>query len=433
VKSAPPAEDVKSPGDAKKKEPEEAGEGEKGDKSEKKFSLFWEELRRVWRDLRGGALTPQRAAISVALGLFIGSQPIFGCHTPLVIGICLWFQLDAALAWVASNVSNPFFAPFLMTGEVQVGGYLRTGQFPELDQEVMRSGFFAVVSKFAGYLFLGSPFVGLGLAAGGAALTFAGVAAKRALWPSDGKRRPYVLPDNAPPWVKAVERTAGRYVPPEDSTPQQRTRFHYVRVKMMTDPIAQMIVELARTIEGGLGELCDIGTGAGQLPILLHELGLATKVHGVDWDKAKIEDAQAAARGRGDDPPPLDADFFRGDARDAKLPVSDTVLLIDLLHYFKEEEQEKILRNAAGAVRGGGRILIREADTERGFRSFMTLAEERFFTLVKFNRGERVRFLPASARTKILEEMGFECEVRPAWGKTPFSNVLILGTRKRES
>lgn len=396
---------------------------------EKKFSLFREELRRVWKDLRGGALTPRRAAISVALGLFIGSQPIFGCHTPLVIAICLWFQLDAAVAWIASNVSNPFFAPFLMTGEVQVGAYLREGTFLHLDQEVMRDGF-QVISKFAGYLFLGSPFVGLALAGAGAALTFGGVAAKRSIWPADGKREPYRLPDNAPPWVKAVERTASRYVPPEDSTPQQRTRFHYVRVKMLSDPIALMLAEYARSVPGGLGELCDIGTGAGQLPILLHELGLCGRVHGADWDEAKIEDAKAAARGRGEDPPPLDASFWKADARDADLPPSDTVLLIDLLHYFKPEEQEKILRNAASAVRPGGRILIREADTERGWRSTMTLAEERLFTLVRFNRGERVRFLPASARVKILEEMGFSCEVRPAWGKTPFSNVLILGTRK---
>jgi SAM-dependent methyltransferase len=199
---------------------------------------------------------------------------------------------------------------------------------------------------------------------------------------------------------------------------------------MLSDPIALMLAEYARSVEGGLGELCDIGTGAGLLPILLHELGLCGRVHGVDWDDAKIGDAEAAARGREGGPPELEARFFKGDARDAELPPSDTVMLIDLLHYFKPEEQEKILRNAASAVRPGGRILIREADTERGWRSTMTLAEERFFTLVRFNRGERVRFLPASQRVKILTELGFSCEVRPAWGKTPFSNVLILGTRK---
>ena len=397
---------------------------------EKKFSLAREELRRAWHDMKGGALTPRRAAAAVALGIFIGSQPyLTGFHTPLVIGLCLWFALDARLAWIASNVSNPFFAPFLWWGEIAVGQAVRTQRLPTIQLADLNAGFWNVLFQFVGDWFLGAPPVGLALAAGGAALTYTGVVAKRRFWPSDGKREPYRLPDSAPPWVKAVERTACRYAPPDDSTPQQRTRFHYVRVKMLMDPIALMVAEYAKSVPGGLGELCDIGTGAGQLPILLHELGLAGRVHGVDWDEAKIEDAKAAARGRDGEPPPLSARFSKGDARDAELPAADTVLLIDLLHYFKEEEQEKILRNAAGAVRPGGRILIREADTERGWRSFMTLAEERFFTLVRFNRGERVRFLPASKRTAILEEMGFACEVRPAWGKTPFSNVLILGTR----
>ena len=399
-------------------------------RKEKKFSLPKEELRRAWRDMKGGALTPRRAALAVALGIFIGSQPyITGFHTPLVIGLCLWFQLDARLAWIASNVSNPLFAPALWWGEIAIGQAVRTQQYPTIKLADLDAGFWNVLFQFVGDWFLGAPPVGLALAGAGAVVTYTAVVAKRTFWPSDGKREPYRLPDNAPPWVKAVERTACRYAPPDDSTPQQRTRFHYVRVKMLMDPIALMVTEYAKSIQGGLGELCDIGTGAGQLPILLHELGLAGRVHGVDWDEAKIEDAKAAAQGRDGDPPPLDASFSKGDARDAELPAADTVLLIDLLHYFKEEEQEKILRNAASAVRPGGRILIREADTERGWRSFMTLAEERFFTLVRFNRGERVRFLPASKRTAILEEMGFSCEVRPAWGKTPFSNVLILGTR----
>ena len=91
-------------------------------KAEKPPSLLREELKRAWRELRGADLSPARAAAAVALGLFIGSQPIFGLHTPLVLIICLLLQLDALLAWVASNISNPFFAPFLMTGEVLVGG-----------------------------------------------------------------------------------------------------------------------------------------------------------------------------------------------------------------------------------------------------------------------------------------------------------------------
>ncbi|MEZ4299605.1 MAG: DUF2062 domain-containing protein [Polyangiaceae bacterium] len=325
----------------------------------KKFSLFREELKRMWKDLRGGAMTPRRAAISVALGLFIGSQPIFGCHTPLVIAICLWFQLDAALAWMASHVSNPFFAPFLMTGEVQTGAYLRNGEFLQIDQEVMKDGFKAI-SVFAEYLFLGSPLVGVGLALVGGCLTFGLVAAKRSIWPSDGKREPYRLPDNAPPWIQATERTAGRYVPPEDSTPQQRTRFHYVRIKLLMDPIAQMVAEYGRSIEGGLGS--HIGTGAGPAP----DLGRTE----LRWASAgRCRWTGTTPRSRTPSPPrraeraipPRSLRFSSRATREAELPPADTVLLIDLLHYFKPEEQEKILRNAARSDRRV-RILIREAD-----------------------------------------------------------------------
>ena len=105
------------------------------------------------------------------------------------------------------------------------------------------------------------------------------------------------------------------------------------------------------------------------------------------------------------------------------------MLLIDLLHYFRVEEQDAILRRAAAAVRPGGRLLVREADTERGLRSSITLLEERVFTALRFNRGERVRFRPAREIAALLEQLGFSCEMRPAWGKTPFSNVLIVGSR----
>lgn len=390
------------------------------------FSLFKEEVRRAWRELRGADLSPARGAAAVAIGLFIGSQPIFGCHTPLVLIICLWFELDAAICWVAANISNPFFAPALFTAEVQAGALVRTGSLIRMDLEFAELGLMGFLKAFGGYLLVGAPFVGLGLALVGGSLTYAGIAWKRKVAPAR-KREPYRLPDSAPPWVKAVERVASRYAPPEGATPAQKTRFHYVRTKLLSDPIARLIADIEGDRAGVLGEVLDIGTGAGQLPILLLELGRATEVRGVDWDEAKIKDARhAAAQGEGGE---AIATFFRGDARTAELGEADTVMLIDLLHYFRIDEQDAILRRTAGAVRPGGRILVREADTEQGWRSAVTRVEEAIFTTLRFNRGERVRFRPSSEITKILGELGFSCRVAPAWGKTPFSNVLIVGTR----
>ncbi len=393
-----------------------------------KFSLFREEVRRVWREMRGDAMSPGRGAAAVALGLFIGSQPIFGCHTPLVLVLCLYFRLDAAIAWVASNVSNPFFAPALLTAEVQVGAWVRTGAPLRLDEAVTQAGAW---SSFAGYMFLGAPVVGLALAALGGVSTWAGVTGKRALWPSSGRRvEPYRLPDDAPPWIHAVERVATRYVPlgMEGSTPAQRTRFHYVRTKLLGDPVARMIADVRGDADGVLGEVLDIGTGAGQLPILLLELGRATGARGVDWDETKVADGVKAA-GAHEGMPALDASFACADARTGVEGDADTVLLIDLLHYFTIAEQDAILARAAAAVRPGGRLVVREADTERGWRSAATLIEERVFTAVRFNRGERVQFRPAREVVGLLEGLGFACRLTPAWGKTPFANVLVVATR----
>ena len=389
------------------------------------FSPLREELRRAFRELRGADLSPARGAAAVALGLFIGSLPIFGFHLPIILGLCLWLRLDAAVTYVAANISNPFFLPVLLTSEVQVGSYLRTGAFLKLEHELTRAGAMA----FTGDLFLGSVVVGLGLAITGGAITWATLAIKRWIKPNSAPAPRYRLPDEAPPWFHAVERVAGRYAPADGATAAERSRFHYVRTKLLGDPIAKLIADIAGDTPGSLGEIADIGTGRGQLPILLLELGRATKAWGVDWDADKIAAAVKAAASPRDDGAALPVEFAAGDARTCDPPAADTVLLIDLIHYVRIEEQDAILARAAAAVRPGGRLLVREADTERGLRSFATLLEELVFTALRFNRGERVKLRPAREIVARLEAAGLACSIQPAWGKTPFSNVLIIGAR----
>ena len=387
-----------------------------------KFSLLREELRRAFRELRGGRLSPARGAAAVALGLFVGSQPIFGCHFPLIVVLCLWLRLDALIAYVAANVSNPFFAPALLTAEVKIGAWVRTGVPPDFAHAPTGARAF-------GDLAAGAPVVGLGLAAAGGAVTWVALTLARQIRPEGKAPEPYRLPPEAPPWVHAVERVAGRYSPAHGATAKERSRFHYVRTKLLGDPVARLVADIEGETAGALGEVLDIGTGRGQLPILLVELGRATRARGVDWDAEKIEAGIKAAALSPEGGAPLAIELTQGDARTAEYAPADTVLLIDLLHYFTLAEQDEILRRAAAAVRPGGRLLVREADTERGLRSAVTLLEERVFTGLRFNRGERVRFRPAREIAARLEEAGLRCEVRPAWGKTPFSNVLIVGRR----
>lgn len=389
-----------------------------------KFSLWREELKRALRDLQGEDLTPARLGFAVAVGLFIGSQPIFGLHLLLVLFVCLKLRLNAVLSYVAANISNPFFAPALLTAEVQVGGRVRTGHWPRLDREI-QAGYGAFVD-FAGHLLVGAPLVGVGLGVTGFVCTWSFVSVKRLVRPATSAHPPYRLPPEAPFWLHATERVASRYASPESTSAAEKSQFHYVRIKLAVDPIARLIADVEGEHEHALGEVLDIGTGRGQLPLLLLELGRATHAHGVDWDRAKIVHAQRAAEVRPDGAAAAAATFSAEDARAFTANSADTVLLIDLLHYFTIDEQNAILDRAAEHVKPGGRLLVREADTERGWRSWATLFEEKFFTAVGFNRGERVRFRPAREIASRLEARGFSCTIVPAWGSTPFSNVLVV-------
>lgn len=86
----------------------------------------------MWARLRGGELTPIRAALSVAVGLAIGVTPLWGLHWAILLAVCLPLRLDAGVAWIASNVSLPFIAPFITFVEIQLGARLLRGVWPTI-------------------------------------------------------------------------------------------------------------------------------------------------------------------------------------------------------------------------------------------------------------------------------------------------------------
>jgi SAM-dependent methyltransferase len=213
---------------------------------------------------------------------------------------------------------------------------------------------------------------------------------------------------------RAITRTAERYA----RAGKSRSTYHYVRGKLRGDPSTLAVARLAP-----LGDVLDLGCGRGQLAVLLLESRAATTVRGCDWDDEKVAIANRAASG-------LSGEFAKGDVRTADAAAADTVLLIDVLHYFDRDTQDALLIRAAGFVKPGGRLVLRDADTGRGWRSMMTRIEEGFFTAIKFNRGERVLFRDVTRElVPLLETQGMSCSVVPCWGTTPFSNVLLLATR----
>jgi 2-polyprenyl-3-methyl-5-hydroxy-6-metoxy-1,4-benzoquinol methylase len=220
----------------------------------------------------------------------------------------------------------------------------------------------------------------------------------------------------ADPLEPAIVRTAERFA----AAARSRGSYYYVRGKLRGDPSTRAVAALRP-----LANVLDLGCGRGQLAVLLLESGAAARVRGVDWDAPKVALARSASEG-------LSAEFVQGDVRTAAVDPADTVLLIDVLHYFDRATQDALLDRAAALVRPGGMLLVREADRGRGARSLLTRVQEGIGTATRFNRGERVLFRDV-ARELVprLEAAGMRCEVQPCWGRTPLSNVLLIARRPR--
>jgi uncharacterized protein (DUF2062 family)/SAM-dependent methyltransferase len=351
----------------------------------------------LWRRLRGTPGHPARAALAIAIGLFIGVKPLYGLHFVLVMAVCLPLRLDAVLSYLAANISNPLLAPFLIFSEVEVGSYLSTGQWAAFDLAQARA---TGAAGFARQLFVGSLVVGALLAAVGFAVGYT-VAARR----KSTSGAVTDVPERT--LADASERTRRRY---RGAPVGERS---YVAGKLAFDPV----FELVSALPGSFGTVLDLGCGRGQLSLLLLELGRATRVVGVDSDARKIATARLAGP---------EAEFRVADLGVGEVPAADTILLIDVLHYLPLTEQDALLQAAAGALSPNGRLLVRELDAEPGARSGVTRLFEWIARKVGVNRGRATHYRPARDLMNVLERAGLRCSVQGASERTPFANVLIV-------
>jgi SAM-dependent methyltransferase len=190
----------------------------------------------------------------------------------------------------------------------------------------------------------------------------------------------------------------------------------YARSKLATDPLYHAV---ARRLRGHPHPVVDVGCGIGLMAFHLREHGFLQPITGVDHDAAKIAQAQRAAYDG--------IRFVTGDARDA-IPPGSSVLLLDVLHYFEEDEQQRILANIARAVPPGGMAIIRDGVRDASWRYFASYIAELFARGIRWIRAERLHFSTVERIVGAFD--GFEAEVMPLWGATPFNNYLFVFTKK---
>ena len=179
---------------------------------------------------------------------------------------------------------------------------------------------------------------------------------------------------------------------------------HYGTAKLRYDPLYRQLAEQRLP----WGRVLDAGCGPGLVAALASARGEPAYC-GIDLDDTKLEAAADLLENLSQ---PLTGDwrFIQ-----AKLPLAhtpsarfDTVMLLDVLHYWPIEEQEVVLRQLHTSLERGGQLFLREgladADGNTGAVGF----SERLTTFFGLNpSGSGLHFLTEGAMRALLQRCGF--------------------------
>jgi uncharacterized protein (DUF2062 family) len=351
------------------------------------------DFRRIYRQIRGGTLSLERATGSVFLGLFIGLLPLYGLHLPLCLSLSIWLGLDGLIAYAAANISNPLFAPFIVMFEMEVGSLLFAGRWLPWDIARLRA---LSLSAFTLHSLGGALLVALIGACVGSAMTYLiGIAVIR----SRGGPKATRL-------NQAILATLARY---HAEKPSVR---HYVRAKLRTDPLTRQLA----VIDIPLGRVTDAGCGRGQFGLLLYHLGFAESLCGFDWDEVKVGIICRAAGNLGR--------YVKADLNDAPLEPTDSVLMFDVLHYLSRDAQRQLFARTFSILTPGGHLLVRDIDKNRGVSATLTRLFERIGTILGVNRSAQLLFRSSLQVREELLSIGFELQTKDAESRGILDNQL---------
>jgi uncharacterized protein (DUF2062 family) len=366
------------------------------------------QMRRIVHQLRTEGGTPARDAVAIGTGVFVGCSPFYGLHLAICWLAGRLLRLNRLKMYLASNVSNPVMAPFLILAELQAGAWIRRGAAHPLSIETVRT---TDPWVFGADVLVGSLIVGgsLGVIAG--LLTWLGT-----------------RPAGDPVFAELVRRAADRYVA------TSITAWEFARGKMRGDPLYRTVVAGGILPSGGV--LVDVGCGQGLMLALLAEAQrdwasgawrsapppLFERLIGIE---ARPRVARLAQRALG-----ADATVLTGDARSLESGPCHAVLFFDVLHMMPADDQLRLIGRMTSALETGGVMLVREADAAAGWRFRAVRAGNRFKALLFGHWRQPFHFRTSREWVEVFERAGYTVEVRAAREGTPFGNVLFVLTKR---
>jgi SAM-dependent methyltransferase len=214
-----------------------------------------------------------------------------------------------------------------------------------------------------------------------------------------------------------------------------RYAWHFARGKLRHDPVYFSL--LRRGLLPDRGSLLDLGCGQGVLLSLIraakeqYRAGLWPRdwpapplnlgLHGIELRADRV---QVARRALGSS---VQVDLR--DLRDLDFQPCAVIVMLDVMHYLGEAEQQRLLEKVAGALEPGGLLLLREADAGAGFAFQVTRWSERIASALRGEFGQPLHYRSAVHWIAELARRGFSVGAEPMSEGTPFANVLFVAKK----
>ena len=207
--------------------------------------------------------------------------------------------------------------------------------------------------------------------------------------------------------------------------------YFFARCKLGLDPIFMALLSNASIPHHA--RILDLGCGQSMLASLLlaarrqYQAGVwprgwpeppvPSQLMGVEMNANRAKWARAALG--------ASVSVQTADLRKVELPDADTVVLFDVLHYLNEDEQVVLLDRIAHSLRGGGKLLLRVADAEAGWRFRLTRIVDHSMILMGGRISTQFFCRTINDWTDLLGRFGFRIDRQPMSEGTPFANILL--------
>jgi SAM-dependent methyltransferase len=196
-----------------------------------------------------------------------------------------------------------------------------------------------------------------------------------------------------------------------------RFAWHFARGKLGGDPVFRHLLQ-ARLIPEN-ARLLDLGCGQGLLASLLAAAG-APRLAAYRGLELMARDVARAQRALGPE-----CGVRLGDIRGAEFGAADAVVILDVLHYLRPQDQDAVLRRVRAALAPGGVLLLRVGDAAAGLAFRLGNWVDWTVVLARGHGATRFHSRSVAQWRSALEALDFTVQAEPMSRGTPFANVLL--------